>query len=74
MIGCARDGARNALAAQGERKNRKARVQQIGFLGTYNDAGAKVDAMALLGEQSIRYDATLRLLTAERVAGAEWPH
>ena len=39
-----------------------ARIQHIGFLGTYNDAGAKVDAMALLGEQSIRYDATLRLL------------
>jgi hypothetical protein len=29
-----------------------ARVQHIGFLGTYNDAGAKVDAMALLGEQT----------------------
>lgn len=42
-----------------------ARVQHIGFLGTYNDAGAKVDAMALLGKQSIRYDATLRLLVAD---------
>jgi len=42
-----------------------ARIQHIGFLGTYNDAGAKVDAMALLGEQSIRYDATLRLLVAD---------
>ena len=42
-----------------------ARVQHIGFLGTYNDAGAKVDAMALLGEQSIRYDATLRLLVPD---------
>jgi hypothetical protein len=31
-----------------------ARVQHIGFIGTYNDAGAKVDAMALIGEQSIR--------------------
>ena len=41
-----------------------ARVQHIGFLGTYNDAGAKADAMALAGEQSIRYDATLRLLVA----------
>ena len=41
-----------------------ARVQHIGFLGTYNDAGAKADAMALVGEQSIRYDATLRLLVA----------
>ena len=41
-----------------------ARVQHIGFLGTYNDAGAKVDAMALLGEQSIRYDATLALAGA----------
>ena len=41
-----------------------ARVQHIGFLGTYNEAGAKVDAMALVGTQSIRYDATLRLLVA----------
>jgi hypothetical protein len=41
-----------------------ARVQHIGFLGTYNDAGAKVDAIALVGEQSVRYDATLRLLIA----------
>jgi hypothetical protein len=42
-----------------------ARVQHIGFFGTYNDAGAKVDAMALVGEGSIRYDATLRLLAVE---------
>jgi hypothetical protein len=41
-----------------------ARVQHIGFLGTYNEAGAKVDAMALIGEEGIRYDATLRLLIA----------
>jgi hypothetical protein len=41
------------------------KVQHIGFFGTDNDAGAKVDAMALLGEQSIRYDATLRLLVAD---------
>ena len=39
-----------------------ARVQHIGFFGTYTDAGARVDAMALVGEQGIRYDATLRLL------------
>ena len=41
-----------------------ARVQHIGFFGTYSDAGAKFDATALIGEQGIRYDATLRLLTA----------
>lgn len=41
-----------------------ARVQQIGFIGTYSDTGAKVDAMALVGEHSVRYDATLRLLLA----------
>lgn len=40
-----------------------ARVQHIDFTGTYNDAGAKVDAMALVGQESVRYDATLRLLT-----------
>jgi len=42
------------------------RVQHIGFVGTYDDAGAKVDAMALLGEKSIRYDATLRFLATRR--------
>ena len=31
----------------------------------YVKDGAKVDAMALIGEQSIRYDATLRLLVAD---------
>ena len=36
-----------------------AKVQHIGFFGTYNDAGAKVDAMALLGEHSIRCNAAL---------------
>ena len=41
-----------------------ARVQHIGFFGTYSDAGAKVDAIALVGQQSVRYDATLRLLIA----------
>lgn len=41
-----------------------ARVQHTGFLGTYNDVGAKVDAIAIVGEQSARYDATLRLLFA----------
>ena len=43
-----------------------ARVQHIGFRGTYSDTGAKVDAMALVGEQSIRYDATLRFLAAAK--------
>jgi len=42
-----------------------AKVQHIGSFFTYNDAGAKVDAMALVGEHSIRYDATLRLLVAD---------
>ena len=42
-----------------------ARVQYIGFFGTYNDAGARVDAMALVGDQSVRYDAVLRLLVEE---------
>ena len=42
------------------------RVQQIGFLGTYNDAGARIDAGALVGEQSVRYHATLRFLTASK--------
>ncbi len=46
-----------------------ARVQQIGFIGTYSDVGATVDAMALFGDYSIRYDATLLLLSASGPAG-----
>src|ERR1700754_1856590 len=42
----------------------EARVQHIGFLGTYDNDGAKADAVALVGTQSIRYDATLRFLAA----------
>jgi hypothetical protein len=41
------------------------RVQNIGFIGSYNDDGAKVDAMALGGDHHrTRYDATLRFLAA----------
>jgi hypothetical protein len=40
------------------------RVQQIGFRGNYNDAGAKASATAIVGKHSVRYDATLRFLTA----------
>lgn len=45
----------------------EAKVQHIGFLGTYDDTGAKVEAMALVGEQSVRYDATLRFLAAGQI-------
>ena len=38
------------------------RVQHIGLIGTYDDAGAEADATALIGKQRVRYDATLRLL------------
>ena len=38
------------------------RVQHIGFIGTYDEAGAEADATALIGKQRVRYDATLRLL------------
>ena len=36
---------------------------RIGFIGTCTDVSAKVDAMALFGDHSVRYDATLRLLS-----------
>ncbi len=45
----------------------EAQVQHIGFLGTYDDAGAKADAMALVGGQNVRYDATLRFLAAAKI-------
>jgi hypothetical protein len=40
------------------------RVQQIAFSGSYNDDGAEVEATAVIGKHRIRYDATLRFLSA----------
>jgi hypothetical protein len=40
------------------------RVQSIEFDGTYNDAGAEVEATAVIGKHRVRYDATLRFLAA----------
>ena len=38
------------------------RVVNVGFSGTYTAKGAEAGATALVGKQSIRYDAILRLL------------
>jgi hypothetical protein len=38
------------------------RVQQISFMGSYTDAGAKVTATAVVDTKRILYAATLRLL------------
>jgi hypothetical protein len=40
------------------------RVQQIAFTGSYTDVGAEVEATAVIGKQSVRYEAVLRFLTA----------
>jgi hypothetical protein len=40
------------------------RVQQIVFRGNYNDAGAKATATAMVGQQTVRYDAKLSFLAA----------
>jgi hypothetical protein len=37
----------------------------IGFSGTYTDQGAEITSVALVGKQSIRYEANLRLLAAD---------
>lgn len=41
------------------------RVVNVGFSGTYTDKGAEAGATALVGKQSIRYDAILRLLVGD---------
>jgi hypothetical protein len=41
------------------------RIVSIGFSGTYTNKGAEAGATALVGKQSIRYDAKLRLLKAD---------
>jgi hypothetical protein len=36
----------------------------LGFTGTYSDDGAEIDAVALVGKQSVRFKSILRLLVA----------
>jgi hypothetical protein len=40
------------------------RVQSIEFSGTYDNDGAEVEAIAVVGKQPVQYDAVLRLLAA----------
>jgi len=40
------------------------KVVTLGFRGTYNDANAEIDAVALVGKQSVRFKSNLRLLVA----------
>jgi hypothetical protein len=40
------------------------KVVTLGFRGTYNDADAEIDAVALVGKQSVRFKSNLRLLVA----------
>jgi hypothetical protein len=46
----------------GERPVWERKVVTIGFTGTYTDASAEGDGMALAGKQSIRFKSKLRLL------------
>jgi hypothetical protein len=41
------------------------RIVSIGFSGTYTDMGAEASGTALIGKQSVRYDAIFRLLLAD---------
>ena len=41
------------------------RIVSIGFSGTYTDMAAEATATALIGKQSVRYDAIFRLLLAD---------
>jgi hypothetical protein len=41
------------------------KIVNVGFSGTYADDGAEIDATALVGKRSIRYDAIFRLLLAD---------
>jgi hypothetical protein len=41
------------------------KVVTLGFTGTYNDDGAEINAVALVGKQSVRFKSILRLLVAD---------
>jgi hypothetical protein len=40
------------------------KVVNLGFRGTYNGADAEINAVALVGKQSVRFKSILRLLVA----------
>src|SRR5271168_5080604 len=40
------------------------KIVTLGFMGTYDDEGAEIDAVALVGKQSVRFKSSLRLLVA----------
>jgi hypothetical protein len=39
--------------------------EHTGFTGTYSDDGAEIEAVALVGKQSVRFKSILRLLVAD---------
>jgi hypothetical protein len=41
------------------------KVVTLGFTGIYTDDGAEIDAVALVGKQSVRFKSILRLLVAD---------
>jgi hypothetical protein len=45
------------------------KVVTMGFMGTYDDAGAEFEATALVGKRSARLKMTLRLLIPDQVDG-----
>ena len=53
-----------ALSIEGTSSTLAERVQSIEFSGTYNNDGAEVEAIAVVGKQPVQYDAVLRLLAA----------
>jgi hypothetical protein len=40
------------------------KVVTLGFMGTYSDDSAEIDAVALVGKQSVRFKSILQLLAA----------
>ncbi len=41
------------------------KIVNSGFSGTYTDVGAEINGAALVGKQSVRYEAILRLLVPD---------
>jgi len=41
------------------------KIVTLGFMGTYGDDGAEIDAVALVGKQSVRFKSILQLLVVD---------
>jgi len=54
-----------ALVESGGKHPWAGKIVTLGFMGTYRDDGAEIDAVALVGKQRVGFKSILRLFEAD---------